>query len=279
MPIAVFDLLLVLCTLSLLLAAVAFHRQHTSLGRSFALFGFGSLGVLLGVLTVGYATSSRADRHFLILVTAAGFVLACQALRLVAVRWERAEQLTTTVAAILLILLPFELFPSLQIAIQESLARQLVAVLELAGHQAVIEQRDGADTELRFENSGFYYIARECTGIDGMAFFGGLLLGARTTWRRKLGGILFALVAVYVVNMLRLVFVGFAMANDWFGPYLTSDDTVQMTYYVAEVAIGQTSVVLASVAGILFVSRWIPDLLAFATELGETFATDGIRSA
>ena len=264
------ELLLVVTAGLLAIGTLGYHRDHLGFGRWGAMSGFALLGCLLVVLTIMYATSSRADRHFLMLVAGVGAVLSFHAVHLQFVRWDRAGQLTTMVTAIVLLLLPFELFPALQLAIQEFLAAALVVALDNLGYHAALEERDGAMMQLRFENDGFYYIARECTGIDGVAFFGGIVLGARTTWPRKLAGLAFVVFAVVLVNSLRLVFVGSAMAGNWFGPHLTSENTVQMTYYVAEVGIGQTAVVLASVAGFLLVARWIPDLQDFAMALLDT---------
>jgi archaeosortase A (PGF-CTERM-specific) len=275
MAVPVYQLVLVASCLLLGAGAILATRDREAVGRWLSAAGFAALSVVLGVLAAGYATSSRPDRHFLIMVSGVAFLLSLQGIRLVLIRWDRSVQLTTTVATVLLILLPFELFPVLQIIIQESLTSQVHFVLDTLGYGATIVPKDGAMMELRFENGGFYYISRECTGIDGVALFGGILIGARTTLRKKLGGLAFMLVAVYVVNILRLIFVSLAMANNWFGPLLTSENTIQMTYYVAEIAIGQSVVIIASIVGFLYVARWIPDLTDFAGELIDTFFTVG----
>ena len=238
-------------------------------GRAGAILGFTILALVLVALTVQYV--GRPDRYVMPFVALFGVVLCLQAAWLVAHRWDRARQLVTATTVVLVLLVPFEVYPVLLESIQELLAAQVAAVVGWLGYQVAIEpSSSGAMTRLTFENNGFYNIARECTGVDGFALFAGLLVAARASWRLKLAGIGFAFVAVYVVNMVRMVFVGSAIAGDWFGPLITSGDTVQMTYYVAELGIGLTFVVLATVAGFLYVSRFLPDLRAFVNDLFET---------
>jgi archaeosortase A (PGF-CTERM-specific) len=270
------DTLLIGSCLLLASGTLGYHFDREQVGRVAGAGGFLALGTLLSVLAYGYAMSTRPDATFLVIVSSLGALIAFQGIKLVLGNWERAAQLTTTVGGIVLIILPFELFPGLVVGMQEFFAAQTVFVLEVFGYQPTMETTTGnALAQLRFENGGYYYVARECTGIDGVALFGGIILGARATWRQKAKGIAFMLVAVYVVNIVRLIFVAAAIGGDWFGPHFTDGQTIQTSYFVAEVAIGQTVVVVASVAGILFVNRWIPDLLSFANDLLSSFTAYG----
>jgi len=275
----ILDLLLVCSCLLLLVATLSYRADRDDrdgVARLAGVTGFVAMSALLSILTVGYAMSSRPDSTFLTLVSGVGAVIAFQGIKLVATGWDRDAQLTTTVGTIVLIILPFELFPSLVVGLQELLAGQALYALNAVGYQATLEMTAGNTlSQLRFENGGYYYVARECTGIDGVALFGGIILGARATWRQRAAGLAFMLVAVYVVNIVRLIFVGAAIGGDWFGPLLTDEGTIQMSYFVAEVAIGQTTVVVASIVGILVVNRWIPDLTAFASDLISTFTDYG----
>lgn len=232
-------------------------------------FGFAVLAVVLVALTVSYV--ERPDRHIMPFVTLAGVLLCLQAAWLVVNRWSRARQFVTTTTVVLVLLVPFEVAPVLLESIQELLAGQVAAIVGWLGYQVAVEPSSGgAMTRLTFENNGYYNIARECTGVDGFALLAGLLVGARTVWWLKLAALGFTFVAVYVVNMVRMVFVGSAIAGDWFGPLVTSGDTVQMTYYIAEFGIGLTFVVLATIAFFLYLSRYIPDLRKFVDDLFET---------
>lgn len=254
------------------LGTLGYHLGRERLGRVGSILGFGLLAVLLAVLTGTYATGGRSDRLVILLVVAGGLGVTLQAIRLTVAGWPRRDQLATITATILLVVLPFELYPQLQTILQETLTAQLLTISDGLGHQPTLEPTaDGQLTRLAFENGGHIRITRQCTGIDGVALFTGLLAGMRTTRVRKLAGFVFMLVAVYVVNMFKMVFVVASVSGDWFGPLLTGGNTVQTTYYVAEVAIGQPLVVFASVAGYLWVSRLIPDGIDFAVALLDTF--------
>jgi len=123
---------------------------------------------------------------------------------------------------------------------------------------------------LGFANGGNITITRGCTGIDAFALFSGLVLATRTSWRNRVIGLAFVLVAVALINSIRIVFVGAAMAGDWFGPLIGASNTLDVTYLIAEVAIGQTFVIIAAVIGFLYLSRWLPDMRAFVLDLFET---------
>lgn len=265
------DALLVTATVSLVVATAGYRLGHERVGNEGATVGFGVLAVVFGVLAVGYATSGRTDWLLLVSVATAGATLSGHAVWLVMRGWSRNRQLVTMAAAMLVIALPFEFAPALRVAVQEQLARQVVTIATTLGYQPGLEETtQGAATRLTFENGAYYQISRECTGIEGIALFGGILVGVRTTLRRRLAGVVFMLVAVYVVNMIRMLFVVAALSGNWFGPLVADVDTLQMTYYIAEVAIGQSFVVVASVVGYLWVSQWIPDGIEFASELLDT---------
>lgn len=263
------DVGLVVGCLLLVGASLGYSRGAETYARPSALLGFGVLAVVLVGLTGNYF--QRPDRHIMPFVALTGVLLCLQAMWLVTHRWNRTHQLVTTTTVVLVLLVPFEVAPLLLERIQELLAGQVATIMGWLGYQVAIESSSaGAMTRLTFENNGYYNIARECTGVDGFALLAGLLVGARTTGRLKLAAIGFTFVAVYVVNMIRMVFVGSAIAGDWFGPLVTSGDTVQMTYYIAELGIGLTFVVLATIAFFLYMSRFIPDLREFVDELVET---------
>jgi archaeosortase A (PGF-CTERM-specific) len=273
-PAVLFDTLVVAATLLLVAAATGYRSGRRRLGRESASIGFGVLAFVFAILAVGYATGGRTDWLFLVTMTTAGALLSAHAVRLIVTGWDRTDQLVTMAAVMLVVALPFELVPALRVFLQEGLARQLLAVTESLGYQATLRPTaDGHLASLALDNGAHIHVARECTGIEGVALFTGVLAGVRTTWRRRLAGFGFMLGAVYLVNMLRMVFVVAALSGNWFGPLLTDGNTVQMTYYVAEVGIGQSFVVLASVAGYLWVSRWIPDGIDFATDLLDTVET------
>lgn len=215
-----------------------------------------------------YTTSTQAFRVFAVPIAVAGVVVCLQGVRLVLTQWPRSRQLATTTATLVILVLPFELYPGLHVLIQEWYAVQTVALSNLVGVQPALERAaNGHLTMLRFDNGGFLEIVRECNGVYAAALFSAIVVGARASLRRKLGGLAFVLVVVFLVNQLRMMLVAVALAHDWFGPLITDTNTVQTTYYVAELGMGQSVVVVASIGGFLLLGRWLPDMLAFVGAL------------
>ena len=254
--------LLVVSCLLLFVGAVGYrHQRHTvASGTVPAAGGFAVLAVLWVLLAIRYLTES-GSATFLAAVSIVALFLCLHAVRLVVSDWQRAPQITTVTAAILLVALPFELYPALRVGVRELLTAQLASIVGLLGHQPSIQQAAGGGlTKLVFENGSYLVVTPECTGIGAVALFSGLVIGTRTTTRRKLVGLGTVVIAVYSLNMLRISFVAAAMANNWFAPLLGRPDSLQTTYYVAEIAIGQTFVIGATVAYFLLLSRWLPDM-------------------
>jgi archaeosortase A (PGF-CTERM-specific) len=255
-------------TAAMLLGTGGYRYDRDLLGRVGTAGGFGVFALALFMGGSQYALGSRSFRPVGIPIAVIGVVLCGHGIRLVKRRWARSEQLATVMAVFLLLVLPFELYPALHVLAQEWFASRTVEALTLLGAQPTVELTgEGYRTVVRMENGSFLNVVRECNGVYAGALFTALVVGARTTVWRKVGGIGFALVAVVLVNQARLVFVGLAMANDWFGPFLTDTGTLQMTYYVAEFGVGQPLIVAATVAGFLIVDRWIPDILGFLRAL------------
>jgi archaeosortase A (PGF-CTERM-specific) len=247
-------------------AGYRYRRQLLARVASTAGFGLFAMGLLVGATR--YALTSRSYRVVAVPIAIVGIVFCVHAVRLVYHEWTRTGQLVTVVAVFLLLVLPFELYPQLHVLAQERYASQTVTALGLLGVQAAAELTPaGHRIVVRLENGSFVTVVRECNGIYAGALFSAVVAGSRTTALRKAGGIAFALGAVFLVNQLRMAFVATAMARDWFGPILTDENTLEATYYVAELWIGQPLVVVATVAGFLLVDRWIPDVLDFFRDL------------
>ena len=272
MTLTAFELLLLGSTVLLAVSALLFAFGNRRSGRYLSLSGFGLVVVVLIWIASRYATAGRSDQYFWALIAIVASILCLYAILLHSRNWERAPQLTTTAAVTLLVLVPFELVPALELALQEALANQFTHLFGWLGIQAVIEPSasTGGMYRLGFANGGNITITRGCTGIDAFALFSGLVLATRTSWRNRAIGLAFVLVAVALINSVRIVFVGAAMARDWFGPLIGASNTLDVTYLIAEVAIGQTFVILAAVVGFLYLSRWLPDMRAFVLDLFDT---------
>lgn len=260
--------LFVASLLSFCLSFTWYWQNSTEVGQSAAMVGFVMLAALFTLFLATYVRDGRWDLAHYAVAAVGGIVLSLRSVVLVASGWDRSGQLVTATVTLLLVLLPFELFPAAMAAFQEIWTVHLVELFGQIGIDTTRGQgQTGELTRITFGNGGYIEIVRECTGIDAVALFGGTIAAARVSARQKLATVVFLFVAVYLVNVSRILFVGTAIAGDWFGPYLTDGQTLLATYYIAEVLIGQLFVVTASVVGFLAVGRWLPDVVAFGSEL------------
>jgi archaeosortase A (PGF-CTERM-specific) len=259
-------------TLSLVVGVGGYRAGNELFGRVATAAGFCSFAAALLVGGGQYAVSGRSFRIYAVPLSVLAASFCLHGVELVRRRWHRTEQLATVVAVVLVLVLPFELHSALHVVAQEWLATQTVAILDLFGTAATIgPTAEGNRTLIRLGNGFQLKIVRECNGIYAGALFSAVGVGARATPWRKVAGVVFALSAVFVINLSRIVFVALAVANDWFGQALTGASAPQVSYYVAELLIGQSVIVASIVAGFLFVGRWIPDVLAFPTAFYESF--------
>jgi archaeosortase A (PGF-CTERM-specific) len=67
-------------------------------------------------------------------------------------------------------------------------------------------------------------IVLACTAIQSMVLFAGLVFGVTAPLNRKLKAFLVSVPTIYVLNIVRNVFVTAAYFGEWFGPPLQSFD-------------------------------------------------------
>ena len=126
----------------------------------------------------------------------------------------RVMQLSMIAAVAFLIYAPFGFIPSLGDWLIATVANQTSAVLEAFGHPVNFSawntmERNGFQTE----------IILACTGIQSIAIMLGVAWGIPSTTRQKLIGFLLVFPTIYILNIVRNVFVITAYTGQWF-PYL-----------------------------------------------------------
>ena len=126
----------------------------------------------------------------------------------------RVMQLSTIAAVAFLIYAPFGYIPALGDWLITAVADQTSAVLAAAGYPVNFSawntmERNGFQTE----------IILACTGIQSIAIMLGVAWGVPSTARQKLAGFLLVLPTIYILNIVRNVFVITAYTEQWF-PYL-----------------------------------------------------------
>jgi archaeosortase A (PGF-CTERM-specific) len=97
-----------------------------------------------------------------------------------------------------------------------------------------------------------------CTGIESMALFTGATLGIKADGRRKLEAFILSVPVIYILNLLRNVFVIASYAYMWFG---------ENSFYIAHHIISKILATLALVLISLAVFRILPELADLIFEL------------
>ncbi|MWV39942.1 archaeosortase A [Natrialba sp. INN-245] len=183
--------------------------------------------------------------------------------------------LSKAVAIMGLIYLPAETIPFIRQWLIETTAAQTHAGMELLGHSPGInEGANGYYSRFDFDpdetvTGRTTYIVLACTGIGSMAIFAGLIAAVKAPLRRKLTGIALAVGIIWLLNLVRNVFIGLASPWGWFQQeWLVSFMTTYMgaqpervSFLVAHNYIAQTLSVVALVAITYLVVRIVPEIL------------------
>lgn len=172
-----------------------------------------------------------------------------------------------------LIYLPFMLYEPLAQWLIEVVAVQSHMGMELVGYSPGIEEGlNGYQSRFAFEGYSTY-IVLACTGIGSIAIFGGLIAATTATWVRKITAIGLAVGIIWVLNLIRNVFVGLAAPLGWFDYPLFDSLTVLVTgggtrtsFFIAHHVIAQSLAVVALIGIALIVIKIVPEVLEILEE-------------
>ena len=185
--------------------------------------------------------------------------------------------LTRAVAVMGVIYLPFETIPLLRGAAVETVAAQTHGVITWLGYDvALAEGPNGYRTALDFTYNGTpisTHIVLACTGIGSMTIFAGLIAALDAPLTRKLQAGTAAVGIIYVLNIVRNVFIAVAFGNQWFQVFATEisalvgySDPLMVSFFIADRVIAQGLSVVALVAIAFLVVRIVPELLDLLEE-------------
>jgi len=107
-----------------------------------------------------------------------------------------------------------------------------------------------SDYVLRVKDS-YVEIILACTGIESMALFAGATLGIKAEFRRKVLAFLISVPVIFVLNLLRNVFVIVSFGYAWFG---------ENSFYIAHHVISKVLATVALILISLAVFRILPEL-------------------
>ena len=156
--------------------------------------------------------------------------------------------LTKLVAVVCIVYMPFKLIAPLNQMIIGSVAAQTVYLLNVLGYEAVQLTYD----QIAY-NGIFVSVILACTAIESIAFFTGLVLVAQeSSSKRKMTVFLIAVPAIYILNLVRNIFVVASYGDMWFGP-----NSFEIGHhYIAKAGSGIVLIVLA-----YFTLKMLPELM------------------
>ena len=256
------------------LAAWALESQGR-IGRAVGAGAWGAFGVFWLLLVPRFAFVMRSPIEGALAVLAvpacayAGYLL-----------WSGRDSLftlTRAVAVMGLIYLPFETIAILRETAVETVAGQTYAVITWLGYDvALTEGPNGYLSGLEFTEGGHTYathIVLACTGLGSMTIFAGLIAALEAPLVRKLQAAAAAVVVIYVLNIVRNVFIAVAFGNQWFQVFVAEisalvgyTDPGLVSYFIADRVIAQSMSVVALVAIALLVARIVPEILDLLEE-------------
>lgn len=185
--------------------------------------------------------------------------------------------LSRAVAVMGLIYLPFASVPFLRQLAVETVAAQVYAVIVWLGYDVTFGMGpNGFQSGLSFSTDGHTYatfIVLQCTGIGSMSIFAGLIAALDAPLARKLRAIALAVGIIYVLNIVRNVFIAVAFGEQWFqvlvDPILSVTGYTQpglVSFFIADRVLSQSASVVALVGITWLVVRTVPELLSLLEE-------------
>ena len=109
-------------------------------------------------------------------------------------------------------------------------------------------------------NNHYVEIILACTGIESMALFAGATLGIRAEPKRKVLAFLVSVPVIYVLNLLRNIFVMASFGYSWFG---------ENSFYIAHHIISKVLATIALILISLAVFKILPELADLIFNLKE----------
>jgi len=223
-------------------------------------------------------------------VRGAGAVIAAPLSALVAkTLYEGRDSLFTlsrAVALMGLVYAPFVTIPVLREWLVLTVTGHTAFVMDLVGYDPplVTELSEvGVDREIAGKESSFentfvffqdgggtitYSIIIACTGIGSMAVITGLVAAVRAPWQRKLRALAIALPVIYVLNLVRNVFIAVSFGHQYMHVFPDAtmwlfglENELRVSYIWADRILAQSLSVVAMIFVLWLVLREVPEVI------------------
>jgi archaeosortase A (PGF-CTERM-specific) len=262
--------------IALLLAAWGLSQREPDLSRAVAAAAWVGFAVFWLLLVPRFALVMRSPIETVLSALAvpgsiyAGYLL-----------WHGRDSLFTlsrAVAIMGVIYLPFTTVPGLDQWAIEAVAAQTHWIITSLGYDVTLTAGPdyGYQSALVFHTAGgpfVTHIVLACTGIGSMSIFAGLIGALDAPLGRRLKAIGIAVGIIYVLNLVRNVFIAVAFGDQWFQvlvePIMAVTGYTQpglVSFFIADRVLSQSLSVVALVAITWLVVRTVPELLALVEE-------------
>lgn len=249
----------VIFSLIFLISSLLYKFEYTEHARYTSLIGFGGLFIASIIITIVFTI--QGIFHIWYLGANMGILLMFNAFTRVWTKEDVSKKLTNMMLFFIIFLMPFYTMQSLKDVLKEFIASHFHFYLNLLNVNAnLVQQEPDLLTRLVFDNSAFLYVNWACVGFEFVSLYTAVILASDTSLKKKILGIAGSLVIIYIVNMFRLVGTGVIIARDLIGPLVTSENTIQMSYFLSESIFAQLVVIVAAVGLFITLQKYIPDV-------------------
>jgi archaeosortase A (PGF-CTERM-specific) len=187
--------------------------------------------------------------------------------------------LSRAVAVMGLLYLPFETVTLLEHWLIEVVTRQVEFAITAIGYDPVVTtDAEGVRNTFLFTGPDGHryrtYIVLACSGIGSMVMFAGLIAAVRAPLGQKLRALAVSVPVIWVLNILRNVFIAVAFGRQWFRGLTDPaalvfgfSDPGLASFYVADRVIAQSLAVVVLVAILWAVVRQVPALVVVVEDV------------
>ncbi|WAC05836.1 MAG: archaeosortase A [Methanoregula sp.] len=185
---------------------------------------------------------------------------------------RRVISLSRAAAVAFLIYAPFEYIPAVGDWLIGIVVGQVAFILDSLGHTVTL-----TDWNIIARNNLRVEIILACTGIQSIAIMLGVASAVSTSFRQKITAFLLVAPTIYILNLLRNVFVIMAYTGQWF-PYhpeiAGNGEFGYESFFWAHNVIAELLALVLLVAIAYGLFRIIPDLGNFADDLYQLYYSE-----
>lgn len=268
--------------LFLWVSVLGFQTARERLVRTLGAIGWVLLAISLTQTTAEYLLTARV---FLGIIGSVAVTFTLHAGSLVIRNADPSERLTFAFSVMGVLFLPFEFVDPIHSVVLNAVASHAAIGLALGGYETGIGYgTQGYANAIYFEGLSPRYgvaIVSACSGIGAIALFVGLIAASQGSVRKRILASVSIASFIYVLNVVRAVFVAGSIGGVWFGfgtvivePLYGITDPRLVSYYVAEYLISQVLIVLVLLWVYLRLSSLLPEIQEFVGRIVATAESD-----